>query len=201
MVEVFGDVACPFTYVGLRRFADTIERHGAAVAMRVRAWPLEWVNGRPLDPDHVAREIEALQASVAADFFAGFDIARFPRTSIPAFGLASAAYGRDDATGLAVSLRVRIALFEEGADVTDCDVLRDLGAPYGVEPVDDDTAAARARADWDEGKRRGVVGSPHYFVGGQDWFCPGLLIEQKEGRFDVAVDAAASEAFLAEVLQ
>lgn len=201
MVEVFGDVACPFTYVGLRRFADTIARHGATVALRVRAWPLEWVNGRPLDPDHVAREIEALRASVAGDLFAGFDVARFPRTSIPAFGLASAAYDRDDATGLAVSLRVRTALFEEGADVSDRDVLRDLGAPFGVAPVDDATAEARARADWDEGKRRGVVGSPHYFVGGRDWFCPGLRIEQREGRFDVAVDVAASEALLAEVLQ
>jgi hypothetical protein len=32
------------------------------------------------------------------------------------------------------------------------------------------------RADWHEGRRRGVLGSPHFFCGGTDVFCPTLDI-------------------------
>ena len=55
------------------------------------------------------REIDALRATVAPDLFAGFDPKTFPRTSIPAFGLAAAAYRVDDATGEAVSFALRNA--------------------------------------------------------------------------------------------
>lgn len=201
IVEVFGDVACPFTYAGLRRFVEALEHRAAPVVVRLRAWPLEWVNGRPLDPAHVAREIEGLRASVAPHLFTGFDPARFPTTSIPAFGLVAAAYDRNDATGLAVALAVRVALFEEGADVADPEVLRSIGAPHGVAPLDAAAAGARTAADWEEGRRRGVVGSPHYFVGDRGFFCPGLRIAQHDGRFDVAPDEQAADALLAEVLR
>ena len=44
------------------------------------------------------------------------------------------------------------------------------------------------RADWEEGKARGVVGSPHFFAAdGSNWFCPSLAISRDDvGNFIVA---------------
>jgi len=188
-IEVFADVMCPFTYVGLRRLTDEISARDLAVAIRVRAWPLELINRAPLTPGHAAREIEALRGSVAPDLFGGFDAATFPNTSIPAFGLAAAAYAVDDATGLAVSLAVREALFERGADVSDPAVLNAIGCRFGVEPLGPQQAGSVARTDWERGKVRGVKGSPHFFVGDRSWFCPSLTISHDGDRFDVRVAA------------
>ena len=56
-IEVFADVVCPFTHVGLRRLRE--ERpEGNATRFLVRAWPLEWVNGTPLAAELVGREID-----------------------------------------------------------------------------------------------------------------------------------------------
>ena len=40
----------------------------------------------------------------------------------------------------------------------------------------DVTDRAAVLADWDEGQRRGVLGSPHFFCGDTDIFCPSLDI-------------------------
>ena len=96
-IEVYAEVGCPFTHVGLHRLLQQRDARGSDVRVRVRAWPLEWVNNRPLDPGFVAREVDALRETVAPDLFYGFDPATFPATSIPAFGLAAAAYSLDDA--------------------------------------------------------------------------------------------------------
>src|SRR5437588_5042185 len=95
IVELFGDVLCPFTYAGLVHLLDERDRRGVAVSFVVRAWPLELVNDKPFDPAHVAAEIEALRASVAPQLFGAFDpatfAARFPTSSMPAFAVALAA--------------------------------------------------------------------------------------------------------------
>ena len=64
--------------------------------MRVRAWPLEWINGAPLSSDLVRREAAALRASVSSELFKEFDGTTYPFTSIPAFGLVAAGYAIDD---------------------------------------------------------------------------------------------------------
>ncbi|MGK2947072.1 MAG: DsbA family oxidoreductase [Acidimicrobiales bacterium] len=182
VLEVFADVCCPFTHVGLRRFVEQRSNRGRPdVVLRVRAWPLELVNGSPLDPAFVAEEVEELRAQVAADLFVGFDQSAFPSTSVPALALAAAAYQRDDATGEAVSLALRRALFDEGRDIADPAVLADVAAEIGIDlPVDaDDTSI---RADWAEGVERGVQGSPHFFVSdeGDGFFCPSLDISRDD---------------------
>lgn len=48
VVEVFADITCPFTHVGLRRLVRHRESVGRNdVVLRVRAWPLELVNDEP----------------------------------------------------------------------------------------------------------------------------------------------------------
>ena len=78
-IEVFADVVCPFTHVGLRRLSEARRARDMSPPMRVRAWPLEWVNGAPLDTDLAAMEIAAFREQVAPELFAGFDPATFPR--------------------------------------------------------------------------------------------------------------------------
>ena len=49
-LEVWADVTCPFTHVGLHRLVDERDRQGRDdLHLRVRAWPLELVNGVPMD--------------------------------------------------------------------------------------------------------------------------------------------------------
>ena len=80
-VEVFADVLCPFTHVGLHTLVDRRTERGLdAPRLRIRAWPLELINGKPLDPDHIAAEIAALRHSVRPDLFSGFSAETFPQT-------------------------------------------------------------------------------------------------------------------------
>jgi predicted DsbA family dithiol-disulfide isomerase len=199
-IEVFADIVCPFTHVGLRRLIDARDAAGAQAAVRVRAWPLEWVNGRPIDRDLVAREIDALRLQVAPELFAGFDVATFLRTSIPAFGLAAAAYALSDTIGEAVSLAVRDALFEQRLDVADHDVLGAIANRFGVEPLDPQAAESAVGTDWQRGKARGVRASPHFFVGDCDWFCPSLVICHERDGFDIQIAADTMRDFYAAAL-
>ena len=152
-VEVFADVLCPFTHVGLRALVDRCGNRGLIEPrLRIRAWPLELINGKPLDSHHVGAEILVLRASVCPDLFAGFSVDTFRGTSMAAFALT------------AVADRV------------------------GLEPLDAETRSATLHADWDEGRTRGVMGSPHFFTGdGGSWFCPGLDISRDNlGNFVIA---------------
>jgi len=197
LVEVYADIVCPFTHVGLRRLVAARAARGSDMVIRVRSWPLEWVNGAPLATDLVEAEIKALQATVAPDLFRGFDPEHFPATTIPALGLASAAYRIDARVGEEVSLNLRHALFEEGRDLTDPIVLRSIGLESGVEPLLGPPAVAAVQLDWERGRARNVQGSPHFFVGEHNWFCPSLRIRHDGDRFDVSVDPAALDEFYA----
>lgn len=187
-IEVFADIVCPFAHVGLRRLSEERHLRGRALSLRFRAWPLEWINGTPLGPELLTREIDALRASVAPKLFAGFDPTLFPMTSIPAFGLVAAAYALDYPTGAAVGLAIRDALFEHGRDVSDDDVLVSIGRRFDVETLDPKAAEFAVRTDWERGKARSVQGSPHFFVGDHGWFCPSFEISHDNGGFDIRVD-------------
>jgi predicted DsbA family dithiol-disulfide isomerase len=194
-IEVFADVLCPFTHVGLRRFVHLRESAPRPVVLRVRAWPLEVVNGEPLDAQFVADEVEHLRASVAPDLFVGFDPSAFPSTSIPALALSAAVYRQDLTTGEAVALALRDLVFEHGRDVADPRVLDDVAERFGVsvEPADTDSVAA----DHAEGKARGVVGSPHFFTPEGSFFCPSLDISRDDdGTLHIRFDQTGFERFV-----
>lgn len=201
-VEVFADILCPFTHVGLHTLIDRRSERGLAEPrLRIRAWPLELVNGQPLDAHHIGAEITALRASVRPDLFDGFSVDTFPSTSMVAFALTAAA----DRTGdpvLAeeVGMALRNAVFEDGLDIGLPEVVEPIAARFGLDPLDADATAAAVRADWEDGRARGVIGSPHFFTGdGQSWFCPGLDISRDDvGNFIVAWKPG-SEAFVESV--
>ena len=197
-VEVFADVGCPFTHVGLRRLVERRDALGRQdVVLRVRAWPLELVNGVAIDPAEVTEEIVELQRDAAPDLFGQYSPANFPTSSLPALDLAHAAARVDDRTGEQVSLALRTALFEEGRDIADPTVLEAIARVYGV-TVSAELDRAAVLSDWKEGVARGVEGSPHFFVADQSWFCPSLDIRRVDGRLKVSTDPAAFNAFLDE---
>jgi predicted DsbA family dithiol-disulfide isomerase len=131
-VEVFADVLCPSTHVGLAPIRRRIATVGADVVLRARAWPLELVNDAPIDPNMGAGKIEVLRRTVAPELFAGFDPTRFPTTSLPAMALGAAAYRVDDTTGQRASLRVRDAPFRGRLRHRRPQVLADLASSLGV---------------------------------------------------------------------
>jgi predicted DsbA family dithiol-disulfide isomerase len=198
-VEVFADVLCPFTHVGLHTLIDRRSQQGLAEPrLKIRAWPLELINGKPLDPDHIAAEIVALRGSVRPDLFAGFSTDTFPNTSMAAFALTAAADRTGDpALVEEVGMALRDAVFEQGLDIGRPEVVMAVADRFGLTPLDAGATEAAVRADWDEGKRRGVVGSPHFFTpdsGG--WFCPGLAISRDEAGAFVVAWKEGSEAFV-----
>jgi predicted DsbA family dithiol-disulfide isomerase len=194
-IELFADVLCPFTHVGLRRFVHRRERAARDVVLWVRAWPLEVVNGEPLTADFVASEVDALRASVASDLFTGFDPTTFPSTSLPTLALSAAAARLDLRTGEQVALELRDLVFERGVDVSDPDVLAEVANRFGVhvEPSDAETVLADRR----EGETRGVVGSPHFFTPDGSFFCPSLDISHDaDGTLQVRFDQAGFQRFV-----
>lgn len=196
-VEVFAEVSCPFAHVGLRRFVEARDRAGAGhVDLRVRAWPLELLNGEPLAAGKVGEEIEDLRAQVAPDLFAGFDPAVFPGSTLGPLGLTVAAGRRDASTAEGVALDLRTALFEQGRPVSDPGVLAEVAAAHDLEVPDAHDARALAEADLEEGRRRGVVGSPHFFLDDGSFFCPGLEIERQGGHLHIEVTAGPFREFL-----
>ncbi len=199
VIEVFADVACPFTHVGLHRFVDRRQERNPTTLLRVRAWPLELVNGEPLPPELVVEEVQALREQVAPDLFTGFDPTQFPETSLPAMAVAAAAYRHSNRLGERVSLALRHALFEQGLNISDAEVLTDIADAHHLTPAHtDDTAASFA--DWHEGQRRGVQGSPHFFIGDESFFCPTLEITRVGEHLRITSDPTRFEAFLARAL-
>jgi predicted DsbA family dithiol-disulfide isomerase len=202
VIEVFADVCCPFTHVGLRRLVEHREQVGRHdTVLRVRPWPLELVNGRPLDPAFIAEEVDEIREQVAQDLFVGFDVAAFPSSSVPAMALAARAYEVSDQVGERVSLALRDALFEHGLDIADAAVLADIAAQHGVDTAPaEDSDDAIVRREWEAGSARGVIGSPHFFLPDEDFFCPALHIERVDGHLRITADQEAFGRFVEDAL-
>lgn len=196
VIEVFADVACPFTHVGLRRFVERRSKLDRGdVILRVRAWPLEIVNEQPLDAHIIAEEIGDLRRQVAPQLFERFTEESFPESSLPALTLAAAAYDKDLPTGERISLALRDLLFERGVNIADRDVLGRLAADHHI-PVDL-ADARRVIDDHAEGLARGVVGSPHFFTPAGDFFCPSLDIDRDlDGHLRITADRPAFDRFV-----
>ena len=153
-VEVFADVLCPFTHVGLHTLIDRRTALGhSEPRLRIRAWPLELINGKPLDPHHIGAEITALRGSVRPDLFAGFSVDTFPTTSMAAFALTAAADRTGDAAVIEeVGMALRDAVFEQGLDIGRAGDRRADRDHFGLEPLDAEETSAAVRADWEAGE-------------------------------------------------
>lgn len=199
LLEVFADVWCPFAHVGLRVIAETRDELRPGVVMRVRAWPLELVNGRPMDAAATRHHIDDLRAQVAPGLFGHPADDPFPTSSLPALALVESAYTSGAVAGERASFAVRDAMFERGLDISQHHVIADLAAELGVRPPDERDHAAVVES-WHDGQRRGVKGSPHVFCGASDSFCPSLDISREGSHLMIAADRSALETFLRDAL-
>jgi predicted DsbA family dithiol-disulfide isomerase len=182
--DVFADVSCPYTHVQLRQLLSLrAEGTHGDVRFRVRAWPLELVNGNGPDRHAIGRSAAALRTQVDAALFADFDVSRLPETFLPALDLEKVAYAHDPRVGELVSIDLRDELFVRGRDVSDPTVLGEIAFRHGL----GDASARRedVLADWAEGQRLGVAGSPHFFCGDRNEFSPGLAIDKHLGEVTV----------------
>ena len=168
------------------------------VEIVIRAWPLEWVNGAPLEAAAVEAKIAALRLQLGTDDFNNFCGDVWPTTTIPALNLAAAAFDIDVSTGLAVSLALREALFEEGLDVGDLAVLSSVAEQFGLEPPSIEVDA-RVQADYAEGQRRGVRGSPDFWLGDEAFFCPALTLGHDDEGLTAEFDTEGFGDFLDQV--
>ena len=180
MIEIFADVWCPFAYVGIRRvlqYRDEIGRNDVPII--VRSWPLELVNDAPMARAKALGNCEALRRQIAGDQFANTELNHFPSTTLDALTLIAQAYEQDVSAGENASIVIREAIFEHGVDVVDESVLQGIASSLGVSYMPDADHVLVLR-DWEEGKARGVVGSPHFFNGSVGVFCPSLQLTRTE---------------------
>ncbi len=199
IVEVYADITCPFTHVGLKRVVQHVSEMSEPAEVIVRAWPLEWVNGSPLAVDAVLVKAKALTDQLGVDDFSGIRADAWPTSTIPALNLVASAYERDGATGLALSLELRAALFERGDDISDPDVLAQIATAHGLPMPATETSEA-VQVDYDGGLARGVKGSPHFFVASDDFFCPTLdLGHDADGQLTARFDADMLADFFARI--
>ena len=134
---------------------------------------------------------------MAPSLFAGFDPRSFPRTTLPALAVAAGAYRKDDQTGEAVSLALRDALFGDGLDISSPEIIATVARTHNLDAASAPDPGG-VLLDWREGRARGVKGSPHFFCGDAESFCPSLRITRdKEGRVHVERDTKALDNFLA----
>ena len=203
-IEVFADAGCPFTHVGLKRLVGRRTELGRDdVRLKVRSWPLEIINGSPLEPGFVAAEVDEIRRQVAPDLFAGFDRAAFPATSLPAMSLSALGYQHSLEVGERVSLELRDRLFERGEDIADPDVLARVARAHGLDPGAICASAVPTDhplvlADHELGVQRGVVGSPDFFIGEASFFCPALDISHGVGgELVIAASPEGFDSFLA----
>ena len=201
LIEVFADIWCPFTHVGLRAVDEQRTLTGRFdVAIRVRAWPLELVNGAPLDPATTATHVEHLREQVAQTMFTDFRVDHFPTSTLEALALVERAYRTDVGLGERASFALRDALFEHGQDISERGVLTNIAVHLGIE-LPDEVDREAVVADWRQGQERGVRGSPHFFGGETDSFCPSLQItKDPEHGVSIERDASRLTAFLEKCL-
>lgn len=191
-IEIYADPSCPFAHVGLSRL---VAGRAPDIHFRVRAWPLELVNGEALDPATVARKVKALREQVAPDLFEGFSEAALGTSMIPAMALENAAYELSPEVGERVSIALRERVFEDGEPL-DEHYLNELAGRFAVTRPPVGEAHKVVQASWDEGKTRGVIGSPHFFTDRGDYFCPSLQIHHEGDELVIKADVEKFEKFV-----
>jgi len=192
-VEIWSDVACPWCYVGTRRFERALEETGADVEVVYRAFELDprVPTGGESPPlvDYLTRKygdrsrVQAAHArlteagaELGIDFrWAGMRRANtFDAHRLLTWALATAGAERQRALKHAL-LR---AYFTDGLDVADHGVLADLADEVGldrasaVEVLEGKRYGAEVRAEREEAHGNGIAAVPTFAVDGE-WMLQG----------------------------
>lgn len=208
-IEIWSDVACPWCYIGKRRFETALAAfpHRDSVQVQWRSFQLdpslpEHYDGTELEylstrkgmaPDQVAGMFEHVAAQAAAE---GLNY-RFDTVvvanSFTAHRLIhlAAAHGKQDAA----KERLLSDHFEHGQDIGSRDYLTSLGLDLGIDAGElealfsSDTYADDVRQDFAEARALGVSGVPFFVIDRKF----GLSGAQPAATFSAALDQAWQE--------
>ncbi|MBV9772918.1 MAG: DsbA family oxidoreductase [Gemmatimonadetes bacterium] len=146
-VEIYSDVACPWCYIGKRRFERALAAFGAAEPVEVVYRPYQLDPGAPTTPVPVLESLKkkfgpqaagmtgrVVETARAEGITMDFDRALSSNTldAHRLLGLAEREYGPEVQHALAE--RLFEAHFAGGADVADREVLAGLAAGAGMDP-------------------------------------------------------------------
>ena len=189
-VDVWSDVACPWCYIGKRRFEEGLRRFRAAepqAEVQVTYRSFELAPDQPLDVTttvveylsqrkgipgpQVEQMLEHVTAVAQAEGLAyDFDAVRQTRT-LKAHELLHLA----KAHGVQEAMKERLlsAYFEQGRHVGRVDELAELAGEVGLDPDEAVAAlqsgrfAVEVQADIDQARRYGITGVPFYVLDGR----------------------------------
>ena len=184
-VDVWGDIVCPWCYIGERRFARGLAgfEHRDEVDVVYRSFELD-----PSIPKGQATPVldllaakyglsraeagqaEARVAALAADEDLGFTSARAAGNTFDAHRLVH--LGRERGAAGQLLQRLYHAYFAEGRPVFDVGTLVHVAAEAGLDPdlaqqaLEDGSYGEAVRADEDEARALGITGVPFYVIDG-----------------------------------
>lgn len=182
-VEIWSDIACPWCYIGKRRFATALEQFDRKDEVQViwRSFELDpsaehshqhagmteaqLLSERKGLPEDQVKQMFAQVTEVAAGEGLAYDFDRVvPANTFDAHRLVHLAGEH----GAEVVERLMSAHFEHGRVVDDLDVLADIAAEAGLDreqiraALDTDQGAGEVRADEAEAQALGVSGVPFF---------------------------------------
>ena len=189
-IDVWSDIACPWCYVGKRRFAEGARRYteaGGDRVIEVEYHAFELAPDTPVDfegdevdflvhhkgmsESKVRRLLEQMTATAAAEGLAyDYDALRHTKT-LRAHELLQLAKER----GLQEQMKERLlcAYFTEGRHIGRIDSLAELAAEVGLDPAEVTAALEDERyrpaviADFDLAGAYGIQGVPFYVIDGR----------------------------------
>jgi predicted DsbA family dithiol-disulfide isomerase len=189
-VDIWSDIACPWCYIGKRRFEEGARRYAATVDARpiqVEYHSFELAPDTPVDfagtevdflveykrmpQEQVHRMLEQITTLAAAEGLA-YDIAALQHTrTIKAHQVLHLA----KSNGLQVQMKERLlsAYFTEGRHVGHDDELADLAAEVGLDrqqvldALEEHTYLPDVEADIEQAITYGISGVPYYVIDGR----------------------------------
>lgn len=190
-VDVWSDIACPWCYIGKRRFESGVEAFRAAhpdapeIALEYRSFELSPDTPEDYDggeaaflaehkgiPEEQAQQmldsVTAIAASVGLDYH--FETVRHVKTVT-----AHQALHHAKANGLQLELKERLlrAYFVEGRDLADPAVLASLAAEVGLDEgetrraLDEQRHLGDVQADIAQAREYGINGVPFFVLDGR----------------------------------
>jgi predicted DsbA family dithiol-disulfide isomerase len=183
-ITVYSDYVCPFCYLGRESLARYRERRDDDLRIDWRPFDLRAGKRRPDGSiDHAVDDgkddayyEEARQNVRRLAERYGVEMAREVATDVDSLPAQVVSYhlreNADYETWLAFDEAVFAALWADGADVGDADLLVDLAADAGADAdaaraaLSDETLREAVRERFDEARRRGVTGVPTFVVDG-----------------------------------
>lgn len=129
----WGEYYCPWTYVAVARLRAVTPALQGRATLRLRAFPLELIDGHSAPRDVLAQEwwLAALQEPLAD--FAHHTGEDWPTTTLPAFEAAWCADRQGEEIAADFDMRVRRAFFAEGRNIGRRDVMMEIAREAGLD--------------------------------------------------------------------